>query len=417
MSELKLLPHQVVGLEETKQFNRVAYYWDMGTGKTFVGAEKLHSFGTEYNLLICQCSKVEDWVNHFKEFYPNLNVINYTKPKATIDKGVIIINYELAFRRPELLQLNDFTLILDESSLIQNENAKRSKFILRMNPKNVILLSGTPTAGKYEKLWSQCRLLGWRITKREFYSRYIVEREIKIKNSPYPIKIVVGYKNVEELKSMLRFYGSHFLKTEDVITLPEQTFVNVEVDTIPAYRRFQKDRVVTVDDKTLIGDTTLTKMLYERMLCSQYNKNKLNAFADLIDSTEDRLVVFYNYNEELEHLQKICKNRPISMINGSVKNLDNYNTQDNTITFCQYQAAAMGVNLQKANKIVYFSLPLSSELFEQSKKRTHRLGQVNPCFYYIMICKNSIEEKILETLKKRQDYTERLFINNVQDFY
>ena len=105
------------------------------------------------------------------------------------------------------------------------------------------------------------------------------------------------------------------------------------------------------------------------------------------------------------------------MINGSVKNLDNYNTQDNAITFCQYQAAAMGVNLQKANKIVYFSLPLSSELFEQSKKRTHRIGQVNPCFYYIMTCKNSIEEKILETLKKRQDYTERLFINNEQDFY
>ena len=46
-------------------------------------------------------------------------------------------------------------------------------------------------------------------------------------------------------------------------------------------------------------------------------------------------------------------------------------------------AGAVGLNLQKSNKIIYFSLPLSSELFEQSKKRTHRIGQ------------KSIEEKYL----------------------
>lgn len=412
MSILKLLLHQTQALEETKQFNRVAYYHDMGLGKTFTGAEKLNLFSNEYNLLICQKSKVDDWVKHFKEFYPNLNVIDYTKSKAVIDKGVIVINYDLVWRRPELLRLRDFTLMLDESSLIQNESAKRSKFILRMNPKNVILLSGTPTAGKYEKLWSQCRLLGWPISKREFYNRYIIEQEINIKTSQFPIKIVVGYKNVEELKKMLRFYGAHFLKTEDVLSLPEQVFVNVDVETIPAYRKFQKDKVVTVDDKTLVGDTTFTRLLYERMLCGHYNKNKLQAFADLIDSTDDRLIVFYNYNAELEELQKLVKNRPISMINGNVKDIDNYNRYDNSITFCQYQAAAMGHNLQLANKIVYFTLPLSSELFEQSKKRTHRIGQTNTCFYYVMTCKNSVEEKILETLKKRQDYTERLFINN-----
>lgn len=412
MSELKLLPHQAQALDETKSFNRVAFYHDMGLGKTFTGGEKLRIFNNEYNLLICQKSKVDDWVKHFKEFYPQLNVIDYTKSKAAIDKGVIVINYDLVWRRPELLSLRNFTLMLDESSLIQNEGAKRSKFILKTSPKNVILLSGTPTAGKYEKLWSQCRLLGWMISKREFYNRYIIEHEINIKTSQFPIKIVVGYKNVEHLKFMLRRCGAHFLKSEDVLSLPEQTFVNVEVDTIPAYGKFQKDKVVTVENQTLVGDTTFTRLLYERMLCGQYNKNKLQAFSDLIDSTDDRLIVFYNYNAELEQLQKLVKNRPISMINGSVKDVNNYNKYDNTITFCQYQAAAMGHNLQLANKIIYFSLPLSSELFEQSKKRTHRIGQTKSCFYYVMLCKNSVEEKILETLKKRQDYTERLFINN-----
>lgn len=418
MSEIQLLPHQVAALEETKQFDRTAYYHDMGLGKTYTGGEKLSIFGNEYNLVVCQKSKVQDWINHFKKFYPELNVIDYTKFKGksadihTFCKGksVIIINYDIVWRRSELNNLiKNFTLMLDESSLIQNESAKRSRFLLRMKPKNVVLLSGTPTSGRYERLWSQCQLLGWYISKREFYDKYIIEQEINIKTSQFPIKIVVGYKNVEELKFMLRKHGAHFLKTEDVLSLPEQMFVNIDVDCIPAYRKFRKDRVVELEDKTLIGDTTLTRMLYERMLCGQYNKNKLEAFADLLESTDDRLIVFYNFNEELEQLKRICKNRPISMINGSVKDLTNYETNDNSVTLCQYQAAAMGHNLQKANKIVYFTLPLSSELFEQSKKRTHRIGQLNRCFYYTLICKNSIEEKILDTLKKRQDYTNRLF--------
>jgi SNF2 family DNA or RNA helicase len=69
----------------------------------------------------------------------------------------------------------------------------------------------------------------------------------------------------------------------------------------------------------------------------------------------------------------------------------------------------MGLNLQKANIIVYFTLPLMSEHFEQSKKRIHRIGQTKSCFYYQMICKNTIEEDIYETLKMRKDFTDELF--------
>ena len=406
-----LFKHQEEALQETEHRNRVAYYHGMGSGKTFTGGEKMVRLGAEYNLMICQKSKVRDWVEHFKSHYPDLRVIDYTKPKATVEPGIIVVNYDLVWRRMELSLLRGFTLMLDESSLIQNENSKRSRFILRrLRPENVILLSGTPVSGRYERLWSQCQLLGWHISKREFYNRYIIEQEINIKTSQFPIKIVVGYKNVDELKNFLRIYGAHFLRTEDVVSLPEQTFGKIDVKTTAQYRKFRKDRVVEVDGRTLVGDTTLTKMLYERMLCGQYNKEKLEAFSDLLDSTDDRLIVFYNFNEELYAMKKVVgKSRPISEINGSVKDLTAYENDSNSITFIQYGSGAHGLNLQKADKTIYFTLPLSSEFFEQSKCRTYRLGQTKPCFYYILICENSIEEKILKTLEMRKDYTEALF--------
>ena len=234
--------------------------------------------------------------------------------------------------------------------------------------------------------------------------------EINIQNSQFPIKIVVGYKNVEDLKIMLRKYGSYFLKTEDVLELPEQTFVNIEVESTPKYRKFRKDGVVEVGTKTLVGSTTLNQMLYERMLCGQYNPAKLEAFSDLLDSTEDRLIVFYNFKEELEVLKNVIgKSRPISEVNGSVKDLTAYENEDNSVTFVQYQSGSMGLNMQKANKIVYFTPPLSCEFWMQSLKRIHRIGQSKACFYYKMVCKNSIEEKIYSALERGVDYTNKLF--------
>ena len=121
----------------------------------------MKELGTNHNLIICQKSKIDDWVEHIQTYYPNYNIIVYNKLVPILDNSVIIINYDLVWRRPELAELKDFTLILDESSMIKNEKAKRSKFILKkLKPKNVILLSGTPTGGKYEELWSQCQLLG-----------------------------------------------------------------------------------------------------------------------------------------------------------------------------------------------------------------------------------------------------------------
>ncbi len=419
---MRLYPHQSEALAQSKNLNRVAYYWDMGLGKTFVGAEKLMQLNADSNLVVCQKSKVQDWLEHFKVYYPNVTVHDLTKPKEfdnfvsrSVDVGlrVGIINCDLLFRRSQLLSMSGFTLLLDESSLIQNEKAKRSKFVLNMNPANVILLSGTPVSGKYENLWSQIHLLGWGISN-DLYNRQYVNWET-VEVDGFPVRRVNKehpYRNVDRLKSKLREHGAFFLKTEECFTLPEQNFVTVRVPTIPQYRKFRKKKVVIAPDGAeLIGDTTLTEFLYSRQLCGHYNQHKLQAFCDLLSATRERLIVFYNYNAELAVLTEAVKaaERPLSVVNGKTKDLTAYEEQADSVTLIQYQAGAMGLNLQKANVIVYFTLTDKSELFEQSKKRIHRIGQNRPCFYYLLICVGSVEEALLKTLEQRRDFTDELF--------
>lgn len=390
--------------------------------------------GARFNLVICQKSKVEDWCDHFKAHYKYVICFDCTNRKFpwisfedllkenSVFPVVFVVNYDLAFRRPQLELLRNFTLLLDESSVIKNENSKRSKFILKLQPKNVILLSGTPTGGKYEELWSQMYLLGWNISKKMFFNQYVDYHYDD--DEGFPIMIIDGYKNEERLKRKMREHGCNFLKTEEVFDLPSQTFQKIRINTNKEYRIFKRDRIVKIEEvippandfliHELVGDTTLTKMLYERQLCGQYNHDKLEAFKDLVESTEDRLIVFYNFTEELNKMMDICSDleRKISIVNGPTKDLTNYDQCSNSVTFIQYQAGAMGLNLQKANKIIYFTPTLSSELFEQSKKRIHRIGQEKPCFYYELVCRNSIEEKIYATLALRRDYTEKLFQQN-----
>ena len=426
---MKLFPHQVDGLKQTEGHPNCALYWDMGLGKTFGGSEKMVTYGNPVNLIICQKSKVNDWVNHMRTQYPlNVKTLNLTD-KNELESFLIgaiyeehppsygytgVINYEQAWRRKELLKLTDFTLMLDESSLIQNKTAKQTKFILNLKPKNVILLSGTPTAGKYENLWTQAQLLGWKINE-DLYNRQYVNWKW-VESDGFFRKIVDmdnPYKNVERLKQKFRDYGAVFMKTEDVFDLPDQTFTPVMVPVSKEYRKFMKTGYVQMKDGTeLIGDQVFTKRLYAQQLCGMYSQTKLEAFKELIQSTNDRVIVFYNFNAEVNQLADIVVEcgKKISVINGQVKDLTAYERDDDSVTLIQYQAGAMGLNLQKANKMIYFSLPERSDLFEQSKKRIHRMGQDKPCFYWIMMCAGSVEEQIHQTLLERKDYTDELFI-------
>lgn len=413
---MKLYPHQQKVLEETERFHSVGYFLDMGLGKTFVGSEKMKDLNADVNLIICQKSKIKDWMNHFIQNY-SLKPYDLTDKTQLnefmiqTDKKIGIINYELAWRRKQLLKLSEFTLTLDESSLIQNPKAKQTKFILKLKPANVILLSGTPSSGKYENLWSQCHLLGWELSEKTFQRQYVNWKKLELSDGSaiFTVDKANPYKNTERMKRKMKEHGCIFMKTEEAFKLPEQIFIPVKVYPSKDYKIFEKSKVLELPEETLVGDTELSFRLGKRKLCGMYSEAKLEAFRDLISSTADNLVVFYNFTNEMLKLKQICyeQGKTVGIINGMQKD----DPEGTDILLIQYQAGAYGLNLQHySNKIIYFTVPDKSELWEQSQKRIHRIGQDKTCFYYMMIVRNSMETKeIIPTLKMRKEWNDELF--------
>ena len=394
--------------------NAVALYWDMGLGKTYGGLDRAKQFGDPHVLIVCQKSKVQDWIDAVQDFYGetamNLRVQKDFEKYKTGLHHCAVINYDLLWRRmEELYKLRDYTLILDESSLIKNPRAQRTKAAMRLKFNHLVLLSGTPCSGKYEELITQCHLLGWKIdpeTYIDFYCNYV---NMYIPGKWTPVKKFIGYKNVKHLKKRLTEHGADFKLSTEYLNLPVQNYYWKKVEAPQNYKTFERTLVLEKENGDIItGDTPLVKLLRLRQLCNGATKRE--ALEDMVESTNDRLVIFYNFDEEKEVIKEVCKGRPLSYINGKEGvDLENYKEYSDSVTLCQYQAGSYGHNLQLANKMIFFSPPLSCEQYEQAQKRIHRIGQQLPCFYWRLCTKGTIEEKIYKTLKMRQDYTLKLF--------
>lgn len=408
--------------------HRCALYHDMGLGKTFTGTAKMDSEGRRLNLVVCQASKVRDWVDHLSEHCPEWLVCSLqgkaeachgtlSTMRGFDGRSVAVITYDTLINRPRVVEFPFECVLFDESSLLQNPCAKRTKAAMRLADRatSVVLLSGTPTDGKYERLWTQMRMLGWTISERAFWSTY-VDYEVD-RSQGFPVTKVRGYRNVGRLRRKMREAGCDFLKTSEVIDLPEQTFVTLRVPMTPECRAFRRDRVLEAFGRPFVGDSALGALTCERQLAGAYSDPKLRALGELLDGTRERVVVFYNFDAEREAISQLLemRGRPQSLVCGRTKRLESFEECDDGVAVIQYQAGAMGLNLQAAHYVVYFSPPLASSLYEQSKKRVHRVGQTVPCTYYRLVTEGSVEERVYSTLALRRDYTERLFEREARD--
>ena len=199
--------------------------------------------------------------------------------------------------------------------------------------------------------------------------------------------------------------------------IPTDIYVNIEKHK--SYDRFRKDKVF----EDVIGDSMSAHRMGLKQLCSGFIKdihvhhNKMDWLKDFLDNYDERVVIFYNFNMELEDIKYICNclKRPYSVYNGSQKDLTNFEKYDNAVAICNYGSASLGLNnLVLSNVSIMYSPTDDYINFTQSRKRIDRLGQTKkPLFYYLQT-KNSIEVAIYKALQVGQNFDDKMFDKYLQ---
>ena len=89
----------------------------------------------------------------------------------------------------------------------------------------------------------------------------------------------------------------------------------------------------------------------------------------------------------------------------------------NTMVFVgQIDTAGVGITLTAADTAIYYSKTWNYATYEQSLSRIHRIGQRNTCTYIDLVCEKSIDSKITEALKRKQDLATNI-VDNWKDIF
>ena len=343
---------------------------------------------------------------------------------------------KLALLKWLILQYKNTCLIFDESQYLKDRSANITKEVQRLvngsearkyqaNIKHLYLLSGTPWTVGFVDLFSQLKLIGYRTTWQDFEHEFVIYDDVWYGGSPHnkPIK---EYKNVARLYEILAQYTT-FATTEAYYDdLPEEitTIINVrrgkEYELManiesPEYRVFGGH----------IADTPAKFKLKLRQLASGYmgnaedadyfNLHKYDKLKELLIQNEGNYVIFYTYTPEMYLIQSACEEAGYvyDTHNGFMQENGWYldDTRKSKKAFIvNIFAGSEGLNKQKYNSMIFFSLPDTWAAFDQAIHRIYRLGQfAATVFYYIFKTVGTVEHQIWNKLKKGEDYTDETF--------
>lgn len=364
---------------------------------------------------------------------------------------------------------HNVAIIVDESHKMKNLQSMQTKSIfqlqkwLKFKANNVYtyLLTGTPFTTGYIDLYTQLKALGYQENKTYFCERFCERGNLPgLLGWQQPI---VGYKNLTELFRTIHRYAIT-IKSEEVINLPEQIFVNHSSEVSNQFELFtheklkgltildelQKRNIEELDnyridkyvnnpffrniaypDLKWICDTTGTFWLRARQLsigfqgseseAIWYDKTRLNMIKDFLENNEDNYIIFYNYTPELFALFDICNelDYSVDVFCGLVKSLSNYEqycnlteeqklTSKKRVILANFASGSTGMNWQQYNKVIIASTPLYKD-YAQAIKRVHRPGQKLTTFYHKFYQDNWLDKGMQDALDNQQQYNEDMF--------
>jgi SNF2 family DNA or RNA helicase len=437
---------------------------EMGTGKTKVLIDNLSMLydkgKVDGALIVAPKGVIGTWYNqelpaHLPDHIENVTVLWQSninkKQQKKLDRlfetgqdlHILIMNVE-AFSTPKGLNFAKQFLIshkslmaIDESTTIKNPKAKRTKNILSLsgltNYRRV--MTGSPVTKNPLDLYTQCQFLDIHHLGHDSYysfrNRYALMKSANI--SGRSINLVVGYQNLGELSDKLKPFSYRVLK-EDCLDLPDKTYIKREIQLTDEqkklYKQMRQEALATLNGKTVTTMTALTQLMrLHQITCGHFSaddgtiqevkNNRLAELLDVLDEVEGKSIIWAHYQHDVKNIFKLIEEKygPGSVVHYYGKTLPeqrdyaikNFKDNDKVRFFVGTpQTGGYGITLVQANTVIYYSNGYDLEKRMQSEDRAHRIGQKKKVTYVDIIAEDTVDNKIVKSLRKKIDIASKV---------
>ena len=454
---VKPYKHQITALEKSWNKKTFAYFMEMGTGKTKVlidNMSMLYDKGKiDGALIIAPKGVLGTWYNqelpaHLPKHIENVSVMwqaNINKKqkekldtlfKTGEDLHILVMNVEafstdkgLTFAS-KFLRSHRSLMAIDESTTIKNPKAIRTKNIIDLSEiaKYRRIMTGSPVTKNPLDLYSQCEFLDPNhldfTSYYAFRNRYAEMKTLHI--SGRSIQVVSHFKNLDELSKQLQTFSYRVLK-EDCLDLPPKIYMKREIELskeqTKIYEQMRKEALATLNGKTVTTMTALTQLMrLHQITCGHFSaddgtiqnikNNRLSELMNITEEIEGKAIIWAHYQHDVKTIVNEIekKHGPGSVVHYYGKTLPeqrdkaikNFKTKPECRFFVGTpQTGGYGLTLVAANTVIYYSNGYDLEKRMQSEDRAHRIGQNKSVTYIDIIAEETVDTKIVKSLRKK----------------
>lgn len=435
-----LRPYQVAGYHWLNYLSEVGWGGiladDMGLGKTVQALSFMQFYKDAHGVLraivICPTTLMFNWENEIKKFTPELTYYIHhggerARDKEAFEKSNIIITTYGTLRSDIklLTEINFDYVILDESQAIKNPQSKVTKAAGLLEAKNRLCLSGTPLQNNTFDIYAQMNFLNPGMLGSVEYFR---------NEFATPIDKFGEQDRKDHLKKLLYPFILRRTKEQVARDLPDKTetilFCEMQEEQREIYDAFRndyRDKILGVINNQGIAKSQLTilqGLMKLRQICDspaimneqeKYPNHSIKLEEIGREITENignhKALIFSQFLGMLALIKEKLKELevPFEYFDGSTSAIDRekaitrFQNDDTCRVFLiSLKAGGVGLNLTAADYVYIVDPWWNPAVEQQAIDRTHRIGQTKNIFAYRMICKDTIEDKILQLQEKKR---------------
>tara|TARA_B100000700_G_scaffold331737_1_gene467781 strand:+ start:12482 stop:13852 length:1371 start_codon:yes stop_codon:yes gene_type:complete len=423
------------------------YWMEMGLGKTAVALSDFLELWLNHDvdilIVICPNTLKRNWAKEAETWLkmdPNIRV--WPELGSVIDMpNIFIINYEtLIYSGGEevdrLINRYRCMVVLDESIMIKNHKAKKTKWLLQRKTLMEYrrCLSGSPIVQGPHDLWAQLTFLS-----ANGKSNYFAFRNYFCRMGGWQGKQVLGVKKDRELELANMVDQVGFRARKDEWTdLPPKIYTerrfDLTRDQTAHYTTMRDDLIAYVQGEEIEVHMVITKIMKLQQISSGWvnseegepikipGKNpKLDLLLELYETRDTPIVVNAHYRHSIQDIFDALdkKKIPYSFITGGMQDEDieaekfKFNTGEADIIICQVRSAKYGHTLlgtedNRCATAVYYENNYSLDDRIQSEDRIHRHGQTNDSVLYIDLIGTEEEIDIIKCLQHKSNVAQSI---------